>query len=83
MEAAAASGNSTVVRSGSGLVPPQSLPPARRTNQPAGIAWEEGNDDDDIEVIEQEPIDELYVSLPTKIVGVQYYHGITSALSMA
>ncbi|VDB95911.1 unnamed protein product [Peniophora sp. CBMAI 1063] len=80
MEAATASGSSSIARPGSGLLPSQSLPPqsARRTNQPSGITWEIDDGDDDIEVIEQEPIDELYVSYRTNIVGVQYYKGLVA-----
>ncbi|KAI0049881.1 hypothetical protein FA95DRAFT_1588021 [Auriscalpium vulgare] len=48
----------------------------RRPNAPAGTTWEEGAEDDQPDA---EPIDELYCTMVSKVVGIQYYNGLVDA----
>jgi SWI/SNF-related matrix-associated actin-dependent regulator of chromatin subfamily A3 len=51
----------------------------RRITGPYGLTWEEGANDE-VEIVEAEPIDELYATIKTKVVGVQYYTGTVTLL---
>ncbi|KAA1471714.1 hypothetical protein DENSPDRAFT_837772 [Dentipellis sp. KUC8613] len=48
----------------------------RKTNNPVGATWEEGMEND---APPEESIDELYCTMSTNVVGVQYYKGLVDA----
>ncbi|TFY66346.1 hypothetical protein EVG20_g4743 [Dentipellis fragilis] len=48
----------------------------RKINNPAGATWEEGVEND---APPEESIDELYCTMSTNVVGVQYYKGLVDS----
>lgn len=47
-------------------------PPVRRMQGPGNTTWEEGAEED---VPEEDPVDELYCTMSSSVVGLQYYKG--------
>lgn len=52
--------------------PSQQQQPTRRVQGPGNTTWEEGAMDD---APEEEPVDELYCTMSSSVVGIQYYKG--------
>ena len=57
---------------GASQVPTPAYPSARRIQGPGNTTWEEGALED---TPEEEPVDELYCTMVSSVVGIQYYKG--------
>lgn len=53
---------------------PSQQQPVRRVQGPGNTTWEEGAMDD---APEEEPVDELYCTMTSSVVGIQYYKGMS------
>lgn len=51
----------------------QQQQPVKRVQGPGNTTWEEGAMDD---APEEEPVDELYCTMTSSVVGIQYYKGM-------